>query len=149
MNLKRFCLFPSKTLNKQFKLNRAVKWCSTNQLLIDQRKTKFLLIGTRKLMQTIPSHISLTLLETAITPVSSGKDLYLGVYLDSHITNDFQITELVSSCMSKLVQINRVKDSFDSDTLSLVIEALVINKKDIVSLWIWKNFRQYRTFPVE
>ena len=81
-------------------------------------------------MQTIPSDISLTLLETTITPVSSGKDL--GVYLDSHITYDFQITELVSSCMSKLVQINRVKDSFVSDTLSLVIEALVINKKDLL-----------------
>ena len=31
-------------------------------------------------------------------------------------------------CMSKLSQINRVKDSFDSDTLTLVIITLVINK---------------------
>ena len=30
--------------------------------------------------------------------------------------------------MSTLCQINRVKDTFDSETLSLVIEALVISK---------------------
>ena len=87
-------------------------------------------------MQTIPPDISLNLLGETITPVSSAKDL--GVFLDSHLTCDFHITKLVSSCMSTLCQINRVKDSFDSDTLSLVIEALVFSKLLYCSS-VWSN----------
>ena len=124
------------TYNLQSDLNRIVRWCSANQLLINPGKTKFLLIGTRQLMQTIPPDISLNLLGETITPVSSAKDL--GVFLDSHLTYDFHITKLVSSCMSTLCQINRVKDSFDSDTLSLVIEALVISKLLYCSS-VWSN----------
>ena len=105
--------------NLQSDLNRVAKWCSMNQLLINPGKTEFLSIGTRKLIQTILSDISLPLQGTTITPVSSAKDL--GCTFRPTL---FQITELVSSCVCKLVQINRAKDSFDSNTLSLVIEAL-------------------------
>ena len=124
------------TYNLQSDLDRIVRWCSANQLLINPGKTKFLLIGTRQLMQAIPPDISLNLLGETITPVSSAKDL--DVFLDSHLTYDFHITKLVSSCMSTLCQINRVKDSFDSDTLSLVIEALVISKLLYCSS-VWSN----------
>ena len=57
-------------------------------------------------MQAIPPNISLNLLLETITPVSSAKDL--GLLLDSHLTYDCHISEQVSSCMSKLCQINRV-----------------------------------------
>jgi hypothetical protein len=40
----------------------------------------------------------------------------------------FVLCELVSSCMSKLSQINRVSKCFDKETISLLVSALVINK---------------------
>ena len=41
---------------------------------------------------------------------------------------DCHITELVSSCMSKLSLINRVSKCFDKETISLLVSALVMSK---------------------
>jgi hypothetical protein len=41
---------------------------------------------------------------------------------------DCHITELVSSCLSKLSQINLVSKCFDKETISLLVSALVMNK---------------------
>ena len=60
------------TYNLKSDLNRIIRWCSANQLLINPGKTKFLLIRTRKLLQTILPDISLNLLGETITPVSSA-----------------------------------------------------------------------------
>ena len=52
--------------------------------------------------------------------------------------NDCHISKLVSSCMAKLSQINRVKHSFDKETLTLIISALVISKLTYCST-VWSN----------
>ena len=51
-----------------------------------------------------------TFLGEEINPTTNAKDLSLT--LDSHLTYDYHIKNIVSSCMAKLCQINRVKDSF-------------------------------------
>ncbi|CAB3981754.1 Hypothetical predicted protein [Paramuricea clavata] len=102
------------------------KWCSTNHLLINPEKTKFLLIGTPQLLKKLPSSMTLSFLGKDIIPVFSAKDL--GVTLDSHLSYNEHIKNLVSSCTAKLCQINRVKDSFDKETLKLIISSLVISK---------------------
>ncbi|CAB4026746.1 Hypothetical predicted protein [Paramuricea clavata] len=101
------------------------KWCSTNHLLINPEKTKFLLIGTPQLLKELPSSMTLSFLGKDIIPVFSAKDL--GVTLDSHLSYN-EHKNLVSSCTAKLCQINRVKDSFDKETLKLIISSLVISK---------------------
>ena len=70
--------------------------------------------------------MTLSFLGKDITSVFRAKDL--GVILDSHPTYNDHIKNLVSSCTSKLCQINRVKDSFDKVTLKLIISSLVISK---------------------
>ena len=50
----------------------------------------------------------------SLTAIESAKDL--GVHIDAHLTYDAQISHLVSSCLSKLVQIVRAKHSFDKET---------------------------------
>ena len=105
-------------------LGRFAKWCSDNQLLINPDKTKLLLIGNRQLLKNLSIDMTLNFLGNTIKPILSAKDL--GVIFDAHLTYDLHITNLMSSCMSKLRQINRVKDRFDSDTLTLIIESLVI-----------------------
>ena len=61
-----------------------------------------------------------------LQPATSAKDL--GVTLDPHLTYDYHITHVVSSCFSKLYQINRVKKSFIKETLKLLIASLVFSK---------------------
>ncbi|CAB4014954.1 Hypothetical predicted protein [Paramuricea clavata] len=103
------------TINLEEDLARVANWCSTNQLLPNPSKTKFILIGTRQLLQRLPKEMSLTFLGEVIISVTSASDL--GVTLDTHLTFDSHITKVVSSCVSKLCQINRVKSSFDHKTL--------------------------------
>ena len=51
---------------------------------------------------------------------------------------DEQISKTVSSCVSRLCQINRVKHVFDQKTLKLVINALVLSKLFYCSS-VWSN----------
>ena len=85
------------------------------------------------MLQNLPTDISLNFLEENIKPVTSAKDT-----LDSNLSYNEHISNLTSSCVRKLCQINRVKNSFDSKTLQSVIEALVINKLTYGST-IWSN----------
>ena len=107
-------------------LSRVAKCCSELHLLINPEKTKYLLIGTRQQLQNLPTDMCLNFLGETIRPVPSAKDL--GLIRDTNMSYDCHITELVSSCMSKLSQINRVSKCFDKETIFLLVSALVINK---------------------
>ncbi|CAB3999650.1 Hypothetical predicted protein [Paramuricea clavata] len=117
---KSFCIYDLEqtTINLEADLQIVAKWCLEHQLLINPEKTKFLVVGK------------------TIRPVFLAKDL--GINLDSYLSYDDHISKLVSSCMRKLCQINRVKDSFDNETLKLVIETLVISKLLYCST-VWSN----------
>ena len=77
-----------------------------------------------------------TFLGKILKPTVSAKDL--GVHLDPNLTYDHHISTVVSSCLSKLCQINRVKKSFDKTTLELLITALVFSKMFYCSS-VWGN----------
>ena len=94
------------------------------------------MVGTQQLLRRLPSEISISFLGKEITPVSSAKDL--GIILDNNLTYDQHIHQLTSSCMTKLCQINRVKNSFDRDTLCTIISALVLSKLFYCST-VWSN----------
>ena len=103
-----FLTFPIKDVvaakqNIEEDLHRIAAWCCKNQLLIYPKKTKYLLVGTRQLLQRLPDKMALSFLEEEINPVSSAKDL--GVTLDSNLTYDDHLRELTSSCMFKLCHI--------------------------------------------
>ena len=117
-------------------LHRVAIWCCENHLLINPEKTKFLLLGTRQLMNRLPAQPSLSFLGKTLTPVSSAKDL--GLTLDSHLSYDDHISKLTSSCLSKLMQINRVRQSFDQTTLLKIMSTLVFNKMFYCST-VWSN----------
>ena len=94
------------------------------------------MIGTRQMMSKHSVNFSVSFMGKSLTAVESVKDL--GVFIDSHMTYDTHISYLVSSCLSKLVQINRVKNSFDRETLKLIIASLVFSKMFYCSS-VWSN----------
>ena len=85
-----------------------------------------MLIGTRQLVSSHSVDLSISFMGRTLIPVDSARDL--GVIMDSHLTYDSHISYLVSSCLSKLVQVNRVKKSFDKDILMLIVSSLVFSK---------------------
>jgi hypothetical protein len=86
--------------------------------------------------QRLPCSLKLSFLGKQIEPATSSKDL--GVVIDSHLTYDEHINTTVASCMAKLCQINRVKDSFDKDSLCLMVSTLVMSKLLYCSS-VWSN----------
>ena len=117
-------------------LRRVAAWCCKNQLFIKSKKTKLLMVGTQPPLRRLPNDIAISFLGKEITPVSSAKDL--GIILDNNLTYDQHIHQLTSSCMTKLCQINRVKNSFDKDTLRTIISTLVLRKLFYCST-VWSN----------
>ena len=88
------------------------------------------------------SDCRLFLLWKELEPVKAARDL--GVY-NEHIVST------VSSCMSRLGQINRVKHIFDKLALTIIINALVFSTLFYCSsVWsntsqaIWTSSMQYR-----
>ena len=66
------------------------------------------------------------LLSKEVLPSCSAKDL--GVIVDSHLSFDKHVTEVVSKCIGSLCQRNGVKHLFDWSTLITIINSLVFSK---------------------
>ena len=131
-------------------LNNVARSCSANSLLLNPDKTKFLLLGTPQLLSVFSDGITLNFLGKRLYPVFTAKDL--GVVLDSHLKYDTHISELVSSCLSKLCQINRIRHPLDREILSYVVQTLVLSKLFYCSV-VWsnttaKNVRKLQLFNI-
>ena len=136
---KLFLSFPLTEVDAAFEkleqdLLSVAQWCCENHLLINPDKTKLLFLGTRQMLSRLPQNPSISFLGAKLKPIESAKDL--GVILDPHST--YHISKTVSSCFSKLYQINRVKESFDKETLKLLITSLVFSKMLYCST-VWSN----------
>ena len=113
-------------------------WCFDNQLLLNPDKTKLVIFGSRQMTAKI-SDFRLFLLGKELEPVKAARDL--GVTLDSNLTYNEHIVSTVSSCMSRLGQINRVKHIFDKRALIIIINALVFSKLFYCSS-VWSSTTQ-------
>ena len=80
--------------------------------------------------------MSLSFLKKTLLSVPYAKDL--GVTFERYLTFDNHVGDVVSSCMAKLCQINRVKHCFDWDTLIKIITTLVLSKLYYCSS-LWSN----------
>ena len=123
--------------NLEENLKRVVHWCCNNRLLINPDKTKVLLIGTRQMLNLLPQEAgNVNLMGKLITPSTSAKDL--GVTIDTNLTYDAHISNIVSSGMSSLCQINRIKHLFNPELLETMINSLVFSRLFYCSS-VWAN----------
>ena len=81
-------------------------WCFDNRLLLNPDKTKLIIYGSRRMTDKL-SEFHLSLLGKDLISVPTVKDL--GVTFDKNLTFNDHIAKTVSSCMSTLGLINRVK----------------------------------------
>ena len=115
-------------------LCRIRDWCFDNRLL-NASKTKLMVFGSRHMISKVPD-FRLSLLGKELIPVQSAKDL--GVTFDPSLSFDCHIVKTVSSCMSSLAQINRVKHVLDKSLLTLIIRSIVFSKLYYCSS-VWAN----------
>jgi hypothetical protein len=116
-------------------LCRIRDWCFDNHFLLNASKTKLIVFGSCQMISKVPD-FRLSLLGKELIPVQTVKDL--GVTFDSSLSFDCHVVKTVSSCMSSLAQINRVKHVLDKSLLVLVIRSLVFSKMYYCSS-VWAN----------
>lgn len=105
-----------------------------NCLSAQERPNICLLIHGKTYWQ-LSEHMTMNFLnETIIFPFAND----LRITLDSHLTYDQHITNLVYTCMTFLCQINQVKKYFDNEASTLIASALVVNKMFFCST-AWRN----------
>ena len=117
---------PNQTIDAVSMLNddlrEITKWCCRNSLLINPDKS--LVIGVPQLTKTLPP-LSVTLMGKIIEPVTTAKDL--GVYIDNSLNYNDHINKISSSCIYKLIMINRMKYLLDKKTILLLIHSFVLH----------------------
>ena len=109
-----------------------------------------MVFGSRQLTAKLPD-FKITLMGKELTPAPFAKDLW--VTLDPNLTFETHILQNVSSCISSLGRISRVKLAFNRDLLLIVINVLVFSKlfycssvlsntsgKNIAKLQLVQNF---------
>lgn len=74
----------------------------------------------------------LSLLGKELTPIQSVKDL--GVTFDCNLNFNEHVLNIISSCMSSLGQISRVKHALKKELLIIIINSLVLSKSCILLL---------------
>ena len=109
-------------------LQRVAEWCCANHLLVNPEKTKLLLFGVRQLLSTEQPDVTVPVpfLGQELKPVSSAKDL--GIILDENLNFNDHVTSLISSLLSTLCQVNRVRHLFSREVLNIILNSLVFSK---------------------
>ncbi len=95
-----------------------------------------MIFGSRPMIRRL-SDFKLPLLGKELLPSESIKDL--GVIFDPTLSFENHILATVSSCMSKLAQINWTKHAFNSDLLVTIINALVLFSKLYYCSTVWSS----------
>ena len=91
------------------------------------------------------SDFRLSILGMELEPVTVARDL--DVMLDADLTFNEHIVSTVSSCMSRLGKINRVKHVFDKNALIIIINASVFSKLFYCSS-VWRNTTQSNLYKL-
>ena len=96
-----------------------------NGLLLNERKTQCIFIGSRQYISQIDVDISLNINGNIIQPLKTVKNL--GVHFDQYMTFDKHIDKVYSKVMGTLIYLNRLKDSFEPETRLIVIQSLALS----------------------
>ena len=95
-----------------------------NCLMLNPDKTKLMVFSSRGMLPKLPA-FKLSLLGKEIIPAQSVKDH--GMIFDPTLSFDNDISATVSSCMSKLCQISRVKFVFNNELLKTIIRLFLVS----------------------
>ena len=103
------------------------RWTESNRLQLNADKTEFMWCVPPRRRHQLPDE-ALLVGTVSVQPVQSVRDL--GVYLDSRMSMNSHITQLVSSCFGILRQIRCIRRSLPRSSLATLITAFILSKVD-------------------
>ena len=113
-------------------MNRCIddlrNWMIKQRLMINDDKTEFLLIGTRKQLAKINTACSITVGEYDIDPSLCARNL--GVWFDSQLNMSVHITKFCNAAFYHLHNIRCIKKYLSHDSLLTLIHAFITSRLD-------------------
>ena len=102
-------------------------WLLQNNLLLNDKKTEFLICATPKQMSKL--HIeSIKVVMSNISPSTSVRNL--GIWFDSHLTFDKHIAEVCKNAFYYLFNIRHIRKYLTRDCTEKIIHAFVTSRLD-------------------
>lgn len=105
-------------------LNRAKCYFQKNGLLLNERKTQFIIIGSRQYVSEI-GDVQINFNGNIIKPMNIVKNL--GVYFDRYMSFESHVDEVYKKVMGTLIYLSRVKDAFELNTRTIVVQSLAMS----------------------
>ena len=103
------------------------RWMIQDKLLMNDGKTKFLVIGTRQQLCELQP-ISISVNNSVISPSPHIKNL--GSWLDSNLNMMTHITKVCKACFFHLYNIRRIKKYPSRDNLLILVHAFITSRLD-------------------
>ncbi len=112
-------------INKTEVTVKAVKsYFSKNGLLLNSKKTQCMFVGNRNLLARIVNNTVIRVDDALIQSSQNVKNL--GLYFDQYMVFDKHISELSRKTFGTLMYLNRIKEVFDKEIRTTVIQTLVL-----------------------
>ena len=103
-------------------------WLSRDKLFINDKKTEFLVIGTRQQLKKVIIDCLTIGAEKILVAEKPVKNL--GVWLDSKLSMDAQITKACSAAFYYLYNIRRIRRYLSKESTESLIHAFISSRLD-------------------
>ena len=96
-----------------------------NGLLLNEKKTQCIFIGSWHYINQINNNISINFEGNQLKPMDSVKNL--GIYFDRFMSFEFHIDYICNKVMGVLIYLNRIKELFEPQTRIMVVQSLALS----------------------
>lgn len=121
----------SAELNLNADLERVQAWSVSNSLLLNAKKTKYMILGTKQ--QTLKIALSAPLLiinSEKVDRVSEARNL--GLLLDEQLRFERHMAETASNCFYRLKILYKIRNYISTDLRIILVDSLVLSKFNYV-----------------
>lgn len=108
-------------------LSNISSWMCRNMLKLNEDKTELIIFSPKHLNCHIPD-LKLKVGNSIISSVPIVKNL--GVYFDSHLTNEKQVSAIIRSCHFHICNIGRIRRFITTSACKTLVNALVTSRLD-------------------
>lgn len=106
-------------------LEQICQWSSSNSLILNPKKSKFMVFGTKKMLQKI-SHPNIIINGELVERVVEAKNL--GLIMDCHLRFESHIAEAVRQSLYRLKLLYKIRPYLSEDVRVMLCESLVLSR---------------------
>ena len=120
-------------------------WMREDQLMLNDNKTEFLIIGTRQQLSKV-SIQTIKIGQTEVSPVASARNL--GIWFDTHLDMETQITKTCSSAFYYLYNIRHIRKYLSRESTEKLVHALISSRLDYCNSLLY-GIPEYQTMKLQ